>query len=553
MTSTAFRRIAGFVTQEDVFEGCLTVEETLRFKAALLLSTMKAKDRLERVEEVISALQLHSCASTHIGDDSNPYMKGISGGEKRRLAIAIEILDPNKSILIADEPTSGLDAASAQAVANLLRSFADRGMIVLTTLHQPRNSIMHKFDSLMIMASGRAIYYGKVKEYTQYLTDTLKLEIQLHESPYDLLLDVLNPAIADTIASTSRIKELSTNQDESVAEILCNILYNRNGWSDNSYLPVSKCLSATADDKTSDISVSHWLYVVGVLFHRTAVIKLRDPICLMTQIASAVLMGIIYGVLYYKVYDKSTVTFSILDAQMAIAMTVLMAVWLPYDVTLTFPKERRIFLRERKAGLYTTSSFFVARITADMPAHIISAIIIAVIVWAMAELNISPGAFILIVCLGILIGASVMQLIGAVSRTFEEANIYMMVVLMMSMMLGTGFVRETPYFLKWARSISIMGKTSPYIFTPHICAHNLFYNAGITSDLAMYREFRDVPAKYGSAQDIFSEYGVLIRSEDEMWKGVLVLFYIWLICRFLTYVAVKFCFTGRTFAEDLRD
>ena len=425
------------MTQEDVFEGCLTVAETLRFKAALLLSNMTVKDRLKRIEEVTSALQLENCISTHIGDDSNPYMKGISGGEKRRLAIAIEILDPNKSILIADEPTSGLDAASAQAVANLLRTFADNGMIVLTTLHQPRNSIIHKFNSLMIMASGRAVYYGKVKEYTNYLTDTLKLEIQIHESPYDLLLDVMNPAIADTNINTSKIKELSTGKDDSVAEILSNILYSRMGWINNDSVVVSKFLSTGVDDKVSEMSLSRWFFVVGVLFHRTAVIKLRDPICLMTQIASAVLMGIIYGILYYKVYDKSTITFSILDAQMAISMTVLMAVWLPYDVTLTFPKERRIFLRERKAGLYTTSSFFVARITADMPAHIVSAIVMALIVWGMAKLNISLGAFVLILCLGILIGASVMQLIGAVSRTFEEANIYMMVVLMMSMMLGS--------------------------------------------------------------------------------------------------------------------
>ena len=57
------------------------------------------------------------------------------------------------------------------------------------------------------------------------------------------------------------------------------------------------------------------------------------------------------------------VSFAILDAQMCIVMSVLMAVWLPYDVTLTFPLERRIFLRERKAGLYTTSSFYCARIT----------------------------------------------------------------------------------------------------------------------------------------------------------------------------------------------
>ena len=68
-------------------------------------------------------------------------------------------------------------------------------------------------------------------------------------------------------------------------------------------------------------------------------------------------------------------------------MAVLMAVWLPYDVTLTFPKERRIFLRERKAGLYTTSQFYLARITADAPAHTVSALIMALIIWGMAGLQ----------------------------------------------------------------------------------------------------------------------------------------------------------------------
>ena len=530
LTPTAFRRISGFVTQEDVFEGCLTVEETIGFKASLMLGNMSALDRKQRLEEVIASLQLQSCRSTYIGDDANPYMKGISGGEKRRLAIAIEILDSSKSILLADEATSGLDAASAQAVVNLLRTFADEGMTVLATLHQPRTSIMSKFDTMMVMAKGRAVYYGKVDDYTRYLTENLQIEIPVHDSPYDLLLDVMNPAIAEATSNSDRIKSLSPSDDGDICEIMADILYDKMGWSKD--IDAHASFELNIGDSGNSITALRWLQVTGILFHRTAVIKLRDPICLMTQLSSAILMGVIYGALYIKVYDKSSISFSLLDAQMCIVMSVLMAVWLPYDVTLTFPKERRVFLRERKAGLYTTSAFFIARITADMPGHILSAIIMAIIVWSMADLNIGLGAFILIMSYGILIGASIMQLIGAVARTFEEANIYMMIVLMMSMMLGTGFVRETPSYLKWARNISVMG---------------------ITSDLAMYREFKHVPAKYGDAQSIYSEYGVLITNEKEQWNGVLILLYIWLISRFLCFLGVKFCFTGRTFAEDWRD
>lgn len=112
---------------------------------------------------------------------------------------------------------------------------------------------------------------------------------------------------------------------------------------------------------------------------------------------------------------------------MCIVMAVLMAVWLPYDVTLTFPKERRIFLRERKAGLYTTSQFYMSRITADAPAHMVSALIMALIIWGMSGLQLPLGAFCGIMVYAIVVGGAMMQLIGAISRTFEEANIYMMV------------------------------------------------------------------------------------------------------------------------------
>lgn len=533
MGDTAFRRMSGMVTQEDIFTGCLTVEETLSFTAALKFRSDPAM-REDRVKEVITALQLESCRSTFIGDDANPYMKGISGGEKRRLAIASEILDPNINLLMLDEPTSGLDAAAAQNVANLLRTLADRGMAVIATLHQPRASIMERFNSLMILAKGRTIYSGSLTEYTQYLDSELRCAVPKFESPYELMLDALNPIIAKTCNVTVGI--LEDTPDRNVSEALADIFqgYSEKRGESTGHKGKSSASMEVVEDAPLGFAaaLSKWFFTTWIILHRTFLIKMRDPICLMTQISSAIIMGLIYGALYIDVYNKSTVSFSILDTQMCIVMVVLMCVWLPYDVTLTFPLERRIFLRERKGGMYTTSSFYIARIAADVPAHLLSAFLMAIIVWGMAGLNISLGPFIAIMMYGILIGAATMQLIGAVSRTFEEANIYMMVVLMMSMMLGTGFVREVPSWLGWARDISIMG---------------------IVADMAMYLEFKDVDPKYGTAADIFEEYGVLVRNEADLVAASMTLFYILLVCRILCYFAVKFAFTGRTYAEDWAD
>lgn len=529
ISDTEFRRMSGLVTQEDIFNSCLTVFETFYFTAALKLGNIDKDQQLSRIEEVITALQMEKCRDTYIGDDANPYLKGISGGEKRRLAIGMEVLDVGISILMLDEPTSGLDAAAAQNIANLLRSLADQGMVIVAALHQPRASIMSKCDDMLIMAEGRAMYYGPLKEYVSYLKNHLKITIPELESPYDILLDALNPAIAD---ETVVIQGFDKNSEASLADALHAQFMD---YSRSSAVAIedSQNVIAFCVDPTMYENVSHWIYVTYVLLYRTSLIKLRDPICLATQMSTAVIMGLIFGCLYYDVYNKSNENFAILDAQMCIVMTVLMCVWLPYDVTLTFPMERRIFLRERKAGLYPTSAFYVARVTADAPAHIISAIIMALIVWGMAGLQIHLAAFVLLMIVGILVGAAMMQMIGAMARTFEEANIYMMIILMMSMMLGTGFVREVPVWLDWARDISVMG---------------------VLSDMAMYLEFKNPPSSITfTSEQIYVDYGVLVQDKSEFDMACVVIFLIFVVCRILCYLFVKFLFTGRTLEENWKD
>jgi len=358
--------------------------------------------------------------------------------------------------------------------------------------------------------------------------------VPTHESPYDFVLDSLNPAIVKQTQTC--IGVVPDGFDGDMGTLLSDH-FDRSGiLASELAKPQSESLASSLGGPTSSTSlfqaVLAWLQTCRIIFYRTFLIKMRDPICLMTQVSSAIIMGLIFGMLYFNTYSKSSTSFVILDTQMCISMSTLMAVWLPYDVTLTFPIERRIFLRERKAGLYSTSAFYTARVAADMPAHIVSAIIMAVIVKYMAGLEIDIFAFSGIMVAGILVGAAIMQLIGAISRTFEEANIYMMVILMMSMMLGSGFVRDVPGWLSWARGVSIMG---------------------IISDMSVYLEFKDVKEKYGTPSEIYDEYGVLITNDSEMRSATGVLIYIYVICRVLCFLSVKFLFTGRSFQEDLKD
>lgn len=129
--------------------GRLTVEETLFYAAELRLpSNMSSKEKQNRIDDVIQKLGLDKCRHTIIGD---PMKRGISGGERKRTAVAIELLTRPR-LLFLDEPTSGLDSVTAASLCGLLRDLAHSGQCtVITTIHQPQTKIFNMFDDLILL------------------------------------------------------------------------------------------------------------------------------------------------------------------------------------------------------------------------------------------------------------------------------------------------------------------------------------------------------------------------------------------------------------------
>ncbi|PIO75385.1 ABC transporter, ATP-binding protein [Teladorsagia circumcincta] len=137
------RKISAYVQQEDLFISNVTVQEHLMFAARLRMHVKKTEDeRKSMVEDVIQAMSLSSCRNTRIG---RVLKKSLSGGERKRLAFATEILtDP--SILFCDEPTSGLDSFMALRVVVALKMLASKGKTVIITIHQPSSQVYEMAD-----------------------------------------------------------------------------------------------------------------------------------------------------------------------------------------------------------------------------------------------------------------------------------------------------------------------------------------------------------------------------------------------------------------------
>ena len=137
------KNFSGYVAQEDVLHSYLTVYETLQYASELRMmrNTTKA-DKITKIEEVINKMGLNECRNIIVGDSRT---KGISGGEKKRLCVAIELLTDPK-ILFLDEPTSGLDSKIALLLIEKLKRITNDGCMVICTIHQPQNKIFNLFE-----------------------------------------------------------------------------------------------------------------------------------------------------------------------------------------------------------------------------------------------------------------------------------------------------------------------------------------------------------------------------------------------------------------------
>ncbi|KAI8980227.1 hypothetical protein BD414DRAFT_494008 [Trametes punicea] len=162
-----FKKVMGFVDQEDTLMSTLTVYETVLYSALLRLPReMSFEAKKYRTLETMNELGILGIKDSRIGDTGH---RSISGGEKRRVSIACELVT-SPSILFLDEPTSGLDAYNALSVIDSLVSLArDYNRTVVFTIHQPRSNIVSLFDQLIVLAQGKLIYSGEADKVTDYL------------------------------------------------------------------------------------------------------------------------------------------------------------------------------------------------------------------------------------------------------------------------------------------------------------------------------------------------------------------------------------------------
>lgn len=169
-------------------------------------------DKETLITNVMNELGLAKARNTIIG---NERVRGVSGGERKRANIAVQLIF-NPSVLFLDEPTTGLDSFQSQAVMDAMKNMTLSGRLVIAVIHQPRSSIFSSFDRLFLLSEGRTIYMGKASEAAEYFAQS-KFTMHSFYNPADFFLDILSPDARtkdlDDLAK-SRIAMLAERWDE---------------------------------------------------------------------------------------------------------------------------------------------------------------------------------------------------------------------------------------------------------------------------------------------------------------------------------------------------
>eukprot|EP00026_Physarum_polycephalum_P005293 Phypoly_transcript_05325.p1 GENE.Phypoly_transcript_05325~~Phypoly_transcript_05325.p1 ORF type:complete len:643 (+),score=84.35 Phypoly_transcript_05325:233-1930(+) len=450
-TLATLKRVAGYVVQDDLLFANLTVQETLLYAARLRLpASLTDAERQERVEETISKLGLGHCRDTIIGDE---LRRGVSGGERKRVCVGIELLlRPN--VLLLDEPTSGLDSASALSLCETLKALAASGSCtVICTIHQPQSKIFNLFDELVVLNKGRVIYKGPKDEVLDFYA-AAGLPCPEYTNPADHILDVITAVPGsnqERIAQNIQQLEHQFQQKYGDEEVDDEDDKGKNK-SDH------RIHNALIDWKPAKLQPrTPWTDQFKVLLRRSFKDTLRNRKVWISQAILTIVCAVLIGTVFLQIGNGQSST---TRRQPVLFFCVInQGVFGALMVINMFPSERKIVLRERAAGTYKSSAYFMAKIAADTTLQIFLPILFSCIVYWLVGLQHDAGKFFIFTAFMILCSltaTSIALCVSAVCRTIPMAVAVLPMTLEVSRLFGGFFLSPAnlPHYFVWLDALS---------------------------------------------------------------------------------------------------
>lgn len=448
-----FRRVSAYVQQEDILHGYLTVKETITYAARLRTPEHVTRKEIDlKVQTVMKMLGIEHVQDRKIGSE---FVRGVSGGEKKRCAIAVELVT-NPSLIFLDEPTTGLDTFTAMHLLTILKNLTKLGVTVVFSIHQPRSSIFFLFDTLLLLNGfGEEAYFGPAQDAMTFMS-SLGITTNRPDNPADFLLDSvsvvraaeeLNPedfpfmpprTQSQDIAAAFRSTKLSAINDQ--------VLAIKRLYANDSKLP----------EAMSSPYFRSVFQQVMVVSSRSFLNKVRDPVATVVAIVVAILFAVLVGSIYFRLSDGMNGQQDRIGVLFFLTMNTAFS---NLGSLAMFLFDRSIYIREHRNGMYRPSAYYIGKILQDVPLGIFVNFIFTTIAYFMVGLQPTAEKFFMFffICTLVMLNSyTLCMFISNISKNYQVANVIAPLVLVLYL-LPSGFLIKLdsiPIYWRWIKYIS---------------------------------------------------------------------------------------------------
>ncbi|CAI8598887.1 unnamed protein product [Vicia faba] len=528
-----FRKFSGYVTQKDTLFPLLTVEETMMFSAKLRLNLPQEK-LCSKVKSLIQELGLSHLARTRVGDGDD-RIRGISGGERRRVSIGVEVIHDPK-VLILDEATSGLDSTSALQIIDMLKAMAEsRGRTIILSIHQPGFRIVKLFNSILLLDNGSVLHHGSVDLLDVNLR-LMGLELPLHVNVVEFAIESIETIQQQQKSQQVKIKQV---QIEAPKRVLGSMILKKGDDQGESRSGKLTLLQLFQQSKVFDIEninvgmdftcdyANSRLRETMILAHRFSKNILRTNELFAFKTVQMLISGMVLGSIFGNLKD------GLVGAEQRVGLFAFILTFLlssTIDALPIFLQEREILMKETSSGSYRVSSYALANGLVYLPFLLILAILFTVPLYWIVGLNQNFTAFLnflLLIWLILYTANSVVVCFSALVPNFIVGNSVIAGVIGSSFLFSGYFIsnHEIPKYWIFMHYLSLF----KYPFEGFLI--NEFSN----SKKCLEYMFGACVMK---GEDILKEEGY--GGESSRWKNVGVMLSFIFVYRFISYVILRY-------------
>ncbi|ORY53746.1 P-loop containing nucleoside triphosphate hydrolase protein [Rhizoclosmatium globosum] len=351
------KKYASYVTQDDSLIGSFTVRETIRWAVKLNLPTLPFPTQEAKVQDMLLQFGLTKCADSVVGD---VLRRGISGGEKRRLSIAVQLVKESKVVFL-DEPTSGLDSAASFKVMESIKNLAaKRQCAVVCSIHQPSPSTYQLFDKVLFLARGETIYFGPNNGEEVDYFEAIGHAIPEHVNVPDAVLDSINvDFLGDEELAKSRMDKFVANWKSSTnfasAKQAVDQDLSKHKARDPS--PGKVILGS------NDYAQPFWNQV-AILTHRNFSNAIKNILMFWVRLVLYVAMAVLMGTTWWQMGNAQN---SVQSRINAFFLSVGFLAFMSVAGVPAILEDRQVFYRERMNRTYSVGAYVLANTIVSIP------------------------------------------------------------------------------------------------------------------------------------------------------------------------------------------